>query len=183
MSDPKTPEGDLSMDDILASIRKIISDDEARAQAGGLPAAGQTTRPSALSGSESQVAPGRSTDHQDVLLLTDLIEDDQRAVPISSPQPARSTTFHQPLTPPSFTEADSAEATISVLRRLNEAVQDDTPVSALTPGPVLGGGSDKTIEDMVSEMLRPMLKDWIDQNLPAMVQAIVEREISRPTRR
>jgi len=56
-------------------------------------------------------------------------------------------------------------------------------VSALTPGPTLGGGSDKTIEDMVSEMLRPMLKDWIDQNLPAMVQAIVEREISRPNRR
>jgi len=66
MSDPKTPEGDLSMDDILASIRKIISDDEARA-------AGQTTRPGTLSGSESQT-PGRSTDHQDVLLLTDLIE-------------------------------------------------------------------------------------------------------------
>jgi cell pole-organizing protein PopZ len=153
MSDPKAPGNDPSMDDILASIRKIISDDEARVQAGGVPAAAQPTRSGAFD--------------QDVLILTDPIDDDQSAA-----RPA-----------PSLAETNSTDAVISVLHRLNKAVQDDTPVNAPAPGPVVGGGSDKTIEDMVNEMLRPMLKDWIDQNLPAMVQAIVEREISRPTRR
>jgi uncharacterized protein len=154
MSDPKAPGDDPSMDDILASIRKIISDDEARVQAGGgVPAAAQSPRSGAFD--------------QDVLILTDPIDDDR-----SAPRPA-----------PSLAETNSADAVISVLHRLNKAVQDDTPVSAPEPGPVIGAGSEKTIEDMVNEMLRPMLKDWIDQNLPAMVQAIVEREISRPTRR
>jgi hypothetical protein len=32
-------------------------------------------------------------------------------------------------------------------------------------------------------MLRPMLKEWLDQNLPPMVERYVEREISRLTRR
>ena len=39
MSEPKSANTDPSMDDILASIRKIISADEARAQVGGAPAA------------------------------------------------------------------------------------------------------------------------------------------------
>jgi cell pole-organizing protein PopZ len=36
---------------------------------------------------------------------------------------------------------------------------------------------------MVKEMLRPMLKEWLDRNLPPMVERIVEREIVRLTRR
>ena len=190
MSDPKVPGNDPSMDDILASIRKIISDDEARAQGGGSPA--PETRP------ESPTTPDPSTDRQDVLLLTDLIEDGQPAVPVSpQPRPAPSTTFHQPLTPPSqlrpgapeqagahaLAEAAAADVAISSLHQLNKTVRDNAPVNAATPGPTLGGGSDKTIEDMVKEMLRPMLKNWLDHNLPPMVQAIVDREISRLTRR
>src|ERR1700730_17769098 len=98
MSDPKAPGNDPSMDDILASIRKIISDDEARVQAGGVPAAAQSTRSGAFD--------------QDVLILTDPIDDDQ-----SAPRPA-----------PSLAEMNSTDAVISVLHRLNKAVQDDTPV-------------------------------------------------------
>lgn len=192
MSDPKAPGSDPSMDDILASIRKIISDDEARAQGGGSSAAAQPTQPGAALAGEPPLAPDPSTDNQDVLLLTDLIEDDHPAVPVPPPpRPAPSTTFHQPLTPPShldaaahaLVEADAADAAVSTLRQLNKTVQDNAPVNASTPGPALGGGSDKTIEDMVKEMLQPMLKNWIDHNLPPMVQAIVEREISRLTRR
>ena len=45
----------------------------------------------------------------------------------------------------------------------------------------MGGG--KTLEDLVKEMLRPMLKEWLDRNLPPMVERYVEREIVRLTRR
>src|SRR5580658_10296081 len=63
MSDSKGANNDPSMDDILASIRKIISDDEARAQVSG-----SATAPAAANAST-----GARRD--DVLLLTDLVEE------------------------------------------------------------------------------------------------------------
>ena len=67
----------------------------------------------------------------------------------------------------------------SAFARLNQAVQESVPPpSAPESGPAVDGNG-KTIEDLVKEMLRPMLKDWLDRNLPPMV----EREISRLTRR
>jgi hypothetical protein len=38
---------------------------------------------------------------------------------------------------------------------------------------------DETLEDLVRMALKPVLRDWLDRNLPGMVQTIVEREISR----
>ena len=71
----------------------------------------------------------------------------------------------------------------SAFDRLNQAVQESVPPPvAPNPGPAMGAGG-KTIEDLVNEMLRPMLKDWLDRNLPPMVERIVEREIVRLTRR
>ena len=40
----------------------------------------------------------------------------------------------------------------------------------------------RTIEDLVQDMLRPMLKTWLDQNLPRMVERLVRSEIERVTR-
>lgn len=39
-----------------------------------------------------------------------------------------------------------------------------------------------TIESMVRDMLRPMLKQWLDENLPAVVERMVEKEIARVSR-
>ena len=47
-----------------------------------------------------------------------------------------------------------------------------------------GGAADQgPLEEVVREMLRPMLKDWLDQNLPLMVEELVTREIARITGR
>jgi cell pole-organizing protein PopZ len=40
----------------------------------------------------------------------------------------------------------------------------------------------RTLEDLVREMLRPMLKSWLDDNLPAMVERLVRAEIERVSR-
>jgi hypothetical protein len=40
----------------------------------------------------------------------------------------------------------------------------------------------RTLEDLVKEMLRPMLKSWLDDNLPQMVERIVKAEIERVSR-
>ncbi|WP_237154637.1 PopZ family protein [Oryzibacter oryziterrae] len=40
----------------------------------------------------------------------------------------------------------------------------------------------KTLDDLVKEMLRPMLKGWLDENLPAIVERLVRAEIERVSR-
>jgi uncharacterized protein len=40
----------------------------------------------------------------------------------------------------------------------------------------------RTLEDLVREMLRPMLKSWLDDNLPGMVERMVRAEIERVSR-
>jgi uncharacterized protein len=40
----------------------------------------------------------------------------------------------------------------------------------------------RTLEDLVQDMLRPMLKDWLDENLPTMVERLVRAEIERVAR-
>ena len=40
----------------------------------------------------------------------------------------------------------------------------------------------RTLEDLVKEMLRPMLKAWLDDNLPGLVERIVKAEIERVSR-
>ena len=68
--------------------------------------------------------------------------------------------------------AASADATRQSLDALTAAVAPAIPAAAT-------GG--RTMEDVVIEALRPMLKEWLDANLPTMVEAMVAKEISRIT--
>ena len=45
-------------------------------------------------------------------------------------------------------------------------------------GVALGSGA-RTLEELVKDLLRPMLKEWLDYNLPPLVQRLVEREIGK----
>ena len=40
----------------------------------------------------------------------------------------------------------------------------------------------RTLEDLVKEMMRPMLKSWLDDNLPGMVERLIKAEIERVSR-
>lgn len=44
------------------------------------------------------------------------------------------------------------------------------------------GRAKKTFDDMAAEMLRPMLQDWLDNNLPTLVERLVREEIERVAR-
>jgi uncharacterized protein len=180
MTDPKSA-NDPSMDDILASIRKIISDDEARAQvtsqqaAHGRPA---VTPPRIGPEGEPKL---HGAGRDDVLLLTDLIEEPRSdtvppPIPLPRIDPVRAADS-------TLVGGGAATTTASAFSRLNQAVQDSVPTPAAPdPGPVVGTGG-KTVEELVKETLRPMLKEWLDQNLPQLVERYVEREIVRLTRR
>lgn len=197
MSDGKGGQNnEPSMDDILASIRKIISDDEARAQGAG-PRLGAPPRSAEI----VPAVPPRPTSGEDVLLLTDIVEE-PKSMSNAEPTPPRVDPVNPAEMPQPSIESSAAEkpagekpasetlvgagvagVASSAFARLNQAVQDSVPApSASDPGPKVGG-SGQTIEDLVKEMLRPMLKDWLDTNLPPMVERYVEREISRLTRR
>lgn len=197
MSEARSANNDPSMDDILASIRKIISDDEARAQVGRQQATNQSTSPTVAPSAERQPD---TAGRDDVLLLTDLIEEprsgpaDARPAPVPLPRidPAQAAEMPQPSVEPPPGDALLGDALVgsgvvgaasSAFARLNQAVQESVPQPAAhEPGPSVDGNG-KTIEDLVKEMLRPMLKEWLDRNLPPMVERFVEREIVRLTRR
>jgi len=209
-------DNDPSMDDILASIRKIISDDEARAQVSGnaVPTGQPANTPFDLRTSQTR---GASGNREDVLLLTDLIEEPATTsapspqpptlLPVPRIDPARASEMPQPSvepappnppvvpfpmtsSTPSFDQplaaSSVAGAATSAFDRLNQAVEEHHTTPSQPPAPeeplALGAGG-KTIEDLVKEMLRPMLKEWIDRSLPPMVERLVEREIARLTRR
>lgn len=70
----------------------------------------------------------------------------------------------------------SADAARQSLEALSAAV---TPDAAPAPASALPAA--RTMEDVVLEALRPMLKDWLDTNLPPLVEAMVAKEISRIT--
>ena len=44
-------------------------------------------------------------------------------------------------------------------------------------------GSGRTLEDLVEEMIRPMIKEWLDKNLPPMAERLVRKELERLSRR
>jgi cell pole-organizing protein PopZ len=209
-------DNDPSMDDILASIRKIISDDEARAQVSGnaAPPVQPANAPIELRSAGPRALGNGS--REDVLLLTDLIEEPtlsaqqpepvaptpipvQRIDPVSAsemPQPSFETApaprpSSAPPVAPSFEQplaaSSAAGAATSAFDRLNQVVEERKAAPAAAapiamPAMAIGAGG-KTIEDLVKEMLRPMLKEWIDHSLPPMVEQLVEREIARLTRR
>ena len=45
------------------------------------------------------------------------------------------------------------------------------------------GDGNRTLEEIVKELLRPMLKQWLDENLPQTVERLVQAEIDRVSRK
>ena len=78
--------------------------------------------------------------------------------------------------PPPF---ESPTVTQQILSR-STASAVETAFSSLT-NTVMSNNA-RTLEDLVKEMLRPMLKSWLDDNLPGLVERIVKAEIERVSR-
>ena len=180
-----TTQQEPSMEEILASIRRIISE-EGDGKSAAVPAR-----------SASPPAP-RASD-EDILELTQTAR--PPLAPQSAPPQAYSAQHPAPGTPPPAPAA-AAQTPMREQRRPSPSSGHDELLSAssasaasvafaqLSGGGVeesvmatlpLGGG--RTVEDMVREMLRPLLKAWLDQNLPPLVERMVRAEIERLSRR
>lgn len=77
----------------------------------------------------------------------------------------------------------SDEALSASVSALN-ALRDSMTAAAPRPSPSgvdIAFRSGTTVEDLVREALKPMLKEWLDSNLPALVESLVKKEISKLT--
>jgi cell pole-organizing protein PopZ len=179
-----------SMEEILASIRRIIAEDGDGAAAPAPAAADKAATPSR---------------QEDILELTDVVDESgsvvslsaQKAAPAPEPPPARAEPVvdlapPRPAPPPAAPEPETAPmpdgeedrlvsdataaASIAALSQLATAGQrptiDDLPL----------GDVAQTLEGLVRSMLKPMLKDWLDANLPQLVERLVHEEIQRMVR-
>ncbi len=128
-----------SMEDILASIKRVIAEEKE------------------LRAAVPPPSPDGSDDDEDVLELDQSME-------AAEPAPLE-------LGPPLLDE-DAADSSRQKLDQLSSLAASTPPVAPVNP-----------LEDMLREMLRPVLKQWLDENLPRMVDEHVKREISRITGR
>ena len=70
-------------------------------------------------------------------------------------------------------KAQSLRHSFSALQTLSE------PGTA----PQIVRSGETSLEGLTRDLLRPMLKDWLDTNLPPIVEAMVDREITRITKK
>lgn len=173
-----------SMEEILASIRRIISEDgDAKLpegkQADAKPA--EPPKPAAVAPPPAAPAPAAAAPppapappppapEEDVLELTEVAKEEPPRPAAAAKGPARAEE--------GLLSADSASAAAAAFASLADA-GGEKPMTQPLP---LGDGT-RTIEDVVRELLRPMLKSWLDDNLPAMVERLVRSEIERVSRR
>jgi cell pole-organizing protein PopZ len=182
------------MEEILASIRRIISEDEAPAEGAPAPpepepepvASAASSAPSSM---EDQIAAIRAAagvaaeeaDDGD-LELTQKVEthgdlDFVEAEPAPEPEPEPES-FADP--EPDFVAEAPATPTDGLVSASVAAATAAT-FGRLSSG-ILMPAEGRTLEDVVREMLRPMLQQWLDDNLPAIVQQAVESEVERISR-
>ena len=177
-----------SMEEILASIRRIISEDgeEGSKHEGPL-----TQTESDAMGSTSEPA-AKPTD--EVLELTEEVDEDGNVIASSEAATELATVGHPPAEE-NEPQSETIVASSPPLEPLMEVSSEDVAVSAFAAlaSQVSSGSaehraqaispSERTLEDHVLEMLRPMLREWLDKHLPEMVQRLVQREIDRITHR
>jgi cell pole-organizing protein PopZ len=192
-----------TMEEILASIRRIISEDETpEAEAKETPPQGDEPptpepeaapepvaaapepepEPPAAPPPEPEPEPVQAAapadDDEDVFELTEKVEtvgDLDVYTPPEAAQPAPEPPPPLPAAPaepepaaPSLVSDTAAAAAASAFGKLSQVVTM----------PAEG----RTLEDVVRELLRPLLQQWLDDNLPAIVQQAVQAEVERIAR-
>ena len=101
----------------------------------------------------------------------ELVEDDDIPTDEPSPEPV-------PQAVPEGNSLLETATAMSATGSLSSLVAAVDQAQGRTP---LGDGT-RTVEDLVKEVMRPMVKEWLDENLPGVVDRLVRREIERLAR-
>jgi cell pole-organizing protein PopZ len=201
-----------SMEEILASIRRIIADDDTGKPAppprpvAPPPPAAVAPPPSArmdqsgvdavmasmdapvepppppedvLELTESMTAPDPVPAFQTIDGQPDVVFTDAAPVP-PEPRYVEEPRRVAPPPPPPPPMPAAAVPPQSPLISNSTAAAVDSAFNSLAQTVLIQNA--RTLEDLVREMLRPLLKGWLDDNLPSMVERIVRQEIERVSR-
>jgi cell pole-organizing protein PopZ len=136
----QTPGREPSMEDILASIKKVIAEEK-------------ELRTAVDDADRARSEEPAQEDEEEVLELD------------------------QPIEPPANLGPPLVDDTVAEATR--HSLAELSTVAAAAPAAPVGN----PLEEMVREMLRPILKEWVDEHLPNIVNDHVKREISRITGR
>jgi uncharacterized protein len=142
-----------SMEEILASIRRIISEEDQQAE------------PLDLTQKEPE-APMLAEPEDDIVFEAEPEPAPPAPAPVA-PAPAPAAAYEP--APETILSPPTANAAAGALARLAGTLR-----IADTEG--------QTVEGVVRELLKPMLKEWLDRNLPAIVESRVEAELERIAR-
>ena len=165
---PKDPQADPSMEDILASIRRILSEDMPQ------PAALETDPPAGDKPSDVLVLdesmlvpePGHAENRPPALPAP---EPPHAEAPAPEPEPHAGQKEAEPAA--SLVSPDVMAAAATAVTSLVRTLAAERSTAVRSSGP--------TIEDLVREELRPLLKQWLDTHLSALVERLVKAEIER----
>jgi uncharacterized protein len=209
-----------SMEEILASIRRIIADDDASKSAARPPEPLKAVARAPALPRSSPPAPRANAGHgetsaglngtggvevqsSDILDLTESMATSmpKESVP-ATPAPAGATSQFRTIDAHSDVGFDeAAEGSPADMEASQPHLESDAGArgeaeraqllsretsaavdSAFTLAQTVLVQNARTLEDLVREMLRPMLKTWLDDNLPGMVERLVRAEIERVSR-
>jgi cell pole-organizing protein PopZ len=161
-----------SMEEILASIRRIIADEEpsdSAARAGGAADAPPPPRMVSQPPRPAPLPPEPVTREEEIDSMLARIQASPRPTPPPPEEPRAA--------------ADAGErglmsaATTAAVDSAFHALVQNAQAQATQ------ARDGRTLEEVVSELLRPMLKAWLDDNLPELVERLVRAEIERVSRR
>ncbi|MCJ8155911.1 DUF2497 domain-containing protein [Sphingomonas sp. LaA6.9] len=138
-----------SMEEILSSIKRIIAEE----------GEGAVTARTRTAARKTKALPDPEPEEEVLELTETVIEPDPvaKAPEIPAETPVRA----------------------SALVSENAALASREKLASLSALIVKPEAGDNTLEGLVREMLRPMLKEWLDSNLPELVERVVAKEVAR----
>jgi uncharacterized protein len=190
------------MEEILASIRRIIADDQENGRAAPPPlrAVPPPEPEDVLDLADLQPAAPRldlDLDREEVSFREADGQDDFDTIPTDG-APEEPEAFEPP---PPIRPAPAAPPPKAALPKAASPKAASPKAASPEAEPLLSNAADvsvagafqmlsttvlttnpRTLEDLVQEMLRPMLKAWLDENLPPLVERLVRHEIERIAR-
>ena len=153
-------EGEPSVEEILESIKKVIARDNREAQQ-----AERRQRESA------GVAFDPADDEDESAEVLDLGEELIQGEPTREP-------LRDPQRDPTPRSGDGL-TTESAARSMRDSLAALAMISEPSAPPQIVRSGETSLEGLVRDMLRPMLAEWLDRNLPETVERLVKAEIAR----
>ena len=173
---PPAPDTDPSMEEILASIRRILNEEPASESAAPAdPDDGVLVLDKSMMRDPSGPASDAAPDHP--VAAGPEAPDAKASAPEFAPAarsavaPEDAVAQPEKTPPPELVAPEAAAAAALAMGDLMRTLAADRRPKVWSEGP--------TLEDLVRVTLRPLLKEWLDANLPPIVERLVRTEIER----